>query len=96
MIKVDELFIGTLLAIDKQKHTVSIAHGPPAKAQRDKPNLFFLTPETKFFNGEIPATLDDAVIGQAVRYGLRIDQKDGKRQVTILRFSPSPKPEANK
>jgi hypothetical protein len=89
-------FIGTLLAVDKQKQTVSIASGAPAKADRNKATLLFLTPETKLFNGEVPATLDHAVIGQEVHYGLRIRREDGKQEITVLRFLPSSKQEGKR
>jgi hypothetical protein len=89
-------FIGTLIAVDKQKQTVSVASGVPAKANRDKASVYFLTPETKFFKGELPATLDDGIIGQEVRYGIRVRRDDNKHLLTVLRFLPSSKPDAGK
>lgn len=84
-------FIGTLVAVDKEKRTVSIASGSPERTKPEKASLYFLTPETKLFRGAAPATLDDAVIGQEVRYAIRLQREDGKRQVTTLRFLPKAK-----
>lgn len=89
-------FIGTLIAVDKQKQTVSIASGVPAKANRDKASVFLLTPETKFFKGEVPATLEDGIMGQEVRYGIRLRREDNKHVLTLLRFLPSSKPDTGK
>jgi hypothetical protein len=79
-------FIGTLIAVDKENQSVSIASGPPGRSQGDKATVFSLTPQTKLFKGEVPAALDEAIIGQEIRYGLRFDRESGKRQVTTLRF----------
>ncbi len=82
-------FIGTLLALDKQNQTVSIAAGSPERADRDKASEFLLTPDTKLFRGKVPATLDDGIIGQEVRYGLRLNRQDNRMELTVLRFLPS-------
>jgi len=79
-------FIGTLVAVDKQNQSVSIASGAPANAKLDTASVFLMTPETKVFKDEAPASLDDGVVGQEVRYGLRIRREDKKLLLTVLRF----------
>ena len=79
-------FIGTLIGVDKQKRTVCIASGAPAKANRDKAGIFLLTPDTKLFKGDAPATLQGAVVGQEIRYGFRLGREGGTNQLTVLRF----------
>ena len=81
-------FIGTLLAVDNEKQTVSIALGPPFLVKQVKSKLLYLAPDTKFFKGELAATLNDGVIGEAVRYRIRINHPNDKPLLTILRFLP--------
>jgi len=89
---IDE-FIGTLLSVDKQKQMVSIALGPPFAVSQVKARSCNLAPDTEFFKNEIPTTLDDGVIGEAVRYRIRL--QDGKQFLTILRFLPDFKDKGN-
>src|SRR5439155_17305824 len=87
---------GILVAVDKQKQTVSIAAGTPATAERDKAIVYFLTPETKLSKDGIRATLDDAVIGKKVFYSLRPGRGGGTNEVTVLQFVSDAKQESNK
>jgi hypothetical protein len=80
--------------VDKQKQTVSIALGPPFVVSQVKAKSFNLAPDTKFFKSEAPTTLDGGVIGEAVRYRIRL--QDGKQFLTILRFLPDFKDKGNK
>ena len=89
-------FIGTLLSVDQQKQTVSIALGPPFVASQVEARSFSLAPETKFFKEDAVATLGDGVIGEAVRYRIRINHKDNTRALTVLRFLPNFKDKRNK
>ena len=84
------------MAVDKQKHTVSIAPGTAASAERDKAVVFFLTPDTKFSKDGSRATLDDAVIGQKVLYSIRPGREDGSYELSVLQFVPDAKQESNK
>jgi hypothetical protein len=78
------VYIGTLLAVDKQNHTVTIAMGPPEKAFRNKPMTFLVVPETELFKDQAPGSLDDAVVEQEVSFGAR--RGKGTDQLTVLRF----------
>ena len=89
-------FIGTLLSVDKEKKTISIALGPPSVANRVKTTVLNLAPEAKFYKGEVAATLDDGFIGEAVRYRIRINQSDKERLLTVLRFLPDFKEKESK
>jgi hypothetical protein len=82
-------FIGTFVSVDTQTSRVSIASGAPAKADLDAPSVFYLTSETKFFKGDKPAKLEDAIKGQEVRYGVRINPKEKKRLLTFLQLAPA-------
>ena len=82
-------FIGKLSAVDKENQTVSIITGGPGTA----PDLFYLTPETKLYSGDQPASLDAVIPGQYIRYNFR---KEGdKLQLTVLRWMPHTKPAGN-
>ncbi len=89
---VEPLFLGTLLAVDRQNQSVTIASGPPALTHHSATNVFLLTPQTKLFAGTKPATLDEAVIGRAVRYGLEPKPKNGKPELRVLRLAPRQQP----
>lgn len=80
-------FIGTLVAVDKEKQTVSIATGRPAKANRDNATVISITQETKIFKDQTPATLADGIVGQEVRYSYRINRENNMRLLTLLRFT---------
>jgi hypothetical protein len=84
-------FIGTLLSLDYQNQSISIAAGNPATADRNKASVFVLTPETKILKGVEPATLNDGIIGEEVRYGVRFSRQENKMLLTVLRFGPSSK-----
>src|SRR6266704_2079437 len=87
---------GILVAVDKQKQTVSIAPGTPATAGRDKIIVYFLTPETKFRKEGIRATLEDAVIGGQVFYSIRPGREEGRSDLTLLQFVPEANHETKK
>ena len=89
-------FIGTLTAVDKKSQMVAIASGTPAKAISEKAGWFLVTGDTKFFKGDAPASLEDAVIGQEIRYGFRIGREGGTNQLTVLRFVPKNATDPNK
>jgi hypothetical protein len=84
-------FIGTLLAVDAQSQTVTVASGSPQRANLGEGQTYFLTSETKLFKGQLPTTLADGIIGQEVRYGFRINREENKYQLTVLRFIPETK-----
>lgn len=83
-------FVGTLLSVDKHNKTVSIGSGSPERADPDKAAVYFLTPGTKLFKGDVPAALDDGIVGQEIRYGIRLNREENRVELTVLRFKASP------
>jgi hypothetical protein len=74
-------FRGKLGEIDKVNKTITFDD----KAKR----VFEVTSETKIIRGGQPATLDDAMVGDAVS-GSYIKTDDGKKVAKFLRFGPKP------
>ena len=71
-------FNGKLAAVDKTAKTIKVGE-----------RTFQITSETKLHKGGKPATLDDAVVGEAVGGAAR-PTDDGKLAAVTVRFGPRP------
>jgi hypothetical protein len=72
---------GKLVSVDKTAKTITVGK-----------RIFHVTAETKLQKAGKPATLDDAVVGEAV--GIFYKDEGGKLMALTLRFGPQPEAEA--
>jgi hypothetical protein len=72
---------GKLVSVDKAAKTITVGK-----------RIFHVTAETKMQKAGKPATLDDAVVGEAV--GISYKNENGKLTALTLRFGPRPEGEA--
>ena len=72
---------GKLVSVDKTAKTITVGK-----------RTFHVTAETKMQKAGKPATLDDAVVGEAV--GIYYKNEGGKLMALTLRFGPPPEGEA--
>ncbi len=78
-------FTGKLGSVDKVNKTITLA-------EKTKPGrVFQITSETKLVKNGKPATLDDAVVGDAVG-GQYTTGADGKLIASSIRFGEKPNP----
>jgi hypothetical protein len=71
-------FHGKLAAVDAVNKTITVGK-----------RTFQITSGTKIFKSGIPATLDDAVVGEKVSGGFKV-APDGKLNATKVTFGPKP------
>jgi hypothetical protein len=71
-------FRGKVTAVDKTAMTISLAG-------KEKPRIFVVTSETKFFKDNKPATLADLTVGEEVGGRARL-AANGKQEIMTLRI----------
>jgi hypothetical protein len=85
------LLTGRVSAVDKKfKFIILEPSGPNSGTNKPARLVSEFTEETKCFAGGKPATLDDVVEGQQVRYSIRSHAKDRPPLLTILCLSRLP------
>jgi hypothetical protein len=75
-------FRGKVTAADKTAMTISLAG-------KEKPRVFVVTSETKFFKDSKPATFGDVTVGEDVGGRARLSA-NGKQEIMMLRIGAKP------